>query len=266
MSRADQKAEFPDGLRTSLLAADRERRSSRNALVQATGKAAPRRNDLLPPLELEQRDPNSLHAPVRNVRAIKPAHIQEVANSVASLGFSAPVLIDRSGRVIDGLIRIEAAKLLGLVTIPCIVVDHLTAEERRLLRLATNRLGEKGGWDLDQLKLEFEELIVLDAPIEVSGFELTEIDGVLAGQDKDGVELGPVAPKANARAVARLGETFNLGRHRVTCGNSCDGAVVARVMAGEFTRFVFTDEPYNVAIAGHVTGADIASSPWQVAR
>jgi ParB-like chromosome segregation protein Spo0J len=70
------------------------------------------------------------------------------------LGFCDPVLIDERNAVLDGVVRVEAAKLLGLPHIPCIRADHLTTSERRLLRMALNRLSEKGSWHLDELKLE----------------------------------------------------------------------------------------------------------------
>jgi len=71
--------------------------------------------------------------------------------------------------VVDGDSRLEAAKLLGLSSVPCIRVDHLDETEQRLLRLAVNRLAEKGFWDIDEPEAEFKELIIADAPIEISG-------------------------------------------------------------------------------------------------
>jgi hypothetical protein len=73
-------------------------------------------------------------------------------------------------------IRVQAARQLGLGRDPCVRIEHLSETEQRVLRLAVNRLGEKGEWNLDELKIEFEELIFADAPIEVSGFTLDEID------------------------------------------------------------------------------------------
>jgi ParB-like chromosome segregation protein Spo0J len=78
--------------------------------------------------------------------------------------------------VIDGEARLEAAKLLCLASAPCIRVDHLDENEQRLLRLAVNRLGEKGNWEIGELQAEFQELIILDAPVELSGFGSDEID------------------------------------------------------------------------------------------
>jgi DNA modification methylase len=125
--------------------------------------------------------------------------------------------------------------------------------EQRTLRLALNRLGEKGQWDLRELKIEFEELILTDAPIEISGFSLNQIDQIILG-DEEGAEKGPLAPKSDSVAVARLGEIFRLGKHRIISGDATDPAVVAKLMDGDSpARLVLTDEPYNVAIARNVT-------------
>jgi hypothetical protein len=133
-------------------------------------------------------------------------------------------------------------------------VDHLNPDEQRVLRLAVNRLAEKGQWDLDALKIEFEELILLDAPIEITGFSPAEVNHVILGDAADGLEQGPLEPDP-ATAVARVGDIFQLGPHRIVCGDATDPAVLARLLEGDGpARLVLTDEPYNVKIAGNVTG------------
>ncbi len=198
---------------------------------------------------------DELRSPARRVRARDAAHVREVAASISALGFCDPILIGNDNVVLDGEARLEAAKLLGLLSVPCIRVGHLTPIEQRLLRLALNRLGEKGQWDLDELKMEFEELILDDAPIEISGFSLDEIDQILIGDEAEAVEQGPLAPESGAAAVARLGDVFQLGPHRLICGDATDPIVLRRLMEGDPpARLVLTDEPYNVKIGGHVTG------------
>ena len=109
-----------------------------------------------------------------------------VANAIAALGFCAPILIGRDSLVLDGAARMEAARSLGLEGVPCVRIEHLSDDEQRVLRLAINRLGETGSWNLEALKIEFEELILADAPIEISGFSLDEIDQIVLG---DGVDV-----------------------------------------------------------------------------
>jgi DNA modification methylase len=166
-----------------------------------------------------------------------------------------PVLIDMEFGVVDGLVQVEAAKLLRMAVVPCVRIDHLSQVELRTLRLAINRLQEKGQWDVAELKIEFQELIVLDAPIEVAGFDPAEIDQVVIGDELNGLETGPLEPNGGEPAVCRLGDVFLLGRHRLICGDSRDPAVLARLI-GEAppARLILTDEPYNVPIQGHVSG------------
>ena len=242
-------------LKNQLKGKSRRRREDLERL--AAPGAAPRalRNDVLPPLEITSVLLDELRSPTRKVRKRDVAHVQEVAASISALGFCAPVLIGKNNVVLDGEVRVEAAKQLGLPSVPCVRVDHLTDEEQRLLRLAVNRLGEKGQWDLDELKIEFEELILDDAPIEISGFALDEIDQIVIGDEPEAVEQGPLAPEPGAVAVARLGDVFQLGPHRLICGDATDPIVLRRLMEGDPpARLILTDEPYNVKIAGHVTG------------
>ncbi len=238
-----------------LKAKSRRRRESLARLAAPSAAARPQRNDISPTLEVEDLPLDDLRLPARKVRVSDQAHVREVAGSISALGFCVPVLVGKENLVLDGAIRIEAARLLGLTRIPCMRIDHLSDVEQRTLRLAVNRLGEKGQWNLDELKIEFEELILTDAPIEVSGFSLDEIDQIVLGDGGDAVEQGPLAPDAGAVAVAKLGDIFQLGAHRVICGSATDPSTLRGLMNGDHpARLILTDEPYNVPISGHVTG------------
>lgn len=237
----------------SLHSKSRRRRASLDRPAPAAGRV---RNDLAPSLALVQRPPGALTAPARAVRKRDAAQVERVAASIRALGFCDPVLIDAQDRILDGVARVEAAKLVGLSVIPCIVADHLTPSEQRALRLALNRLQERGVWDLDELKLEFEELALEDGALEVTGFTECEIDQVLLDDEPETVEPGPLTPTADAAAVAQPGDVFVLGRHRVICGDARDPAVLTALMGAERARLLLTDEPYNVPIRGHVTGGD----------
>ncbi|WP_267361544.1 MULTISPECIES: DNA methyltransferase [unclassified Methylobacterium] len=231
----------------------RRRRTALDRPAPAAGRV---RNDLVPNLALIQRSPEALTAPARAVRKRDIAQVERVAASIRALGFCDPVLIDGQDGILDGVARVEAAKLVGLSVIPCIVAGHLTPGEQRALRLALNRLQERGGWDLDELKLEFEELALEDGALDVTGFTDGEIDQVLLDDESETVEPGPLTPSADAAAVARSGDVFVLGRHRVICGDARDPAVLAKLMGEEGARLLLTDEPYNVPIRGHVTGGE----------
>jgi DNA modification methylase len=242
-------------LKDQLKGKGRRRREAQARLARPSARPRPLRNDVLPTLEITYVPLENLRSPARKVRKIDPAHARDVASAMSELGFCVPVLVGNNNVMIDGEVRVEAAKLLGLSRAPCIRIDHLAEEEQRLLRLAVNRLGEKGEWNLDELKIEFEELIQADAPIEVSGFSLDEIDHIVLADADDAVEQGRLAPEADSIAVARIGDVFALGLHRLVCGSATAPETVRQLMQGDPpARLVLTDEPYNVKISGHVTG------------
>ena len=242
-------------VRNQLATKSRDRRKHLARLAQPEAPRRRPRNDLLPGLALVGIDPDNLRTMARKVREADPAHVRAVAGSISALGFCNPILVGKDNMVLDGEIRVAAAKLLGLTTVPCIRVEHLAEADQRTLRLAVNRLGEKGSWDINELKIEFDELILLDAPIEIAGFTLDEIDHIRLAEDLAAVEPGPLDPLSGAAPCAKLGDIYSLGEHRIICGDATDPATMARLMAdGAVSRFILTDEPYNVPIAGHVTG------------
>jgi hypothetical protein len=139
----DDRSGFTHQLRRK----SRARRESARDLASAAEGFGTRRNDPLPALVLVDFPVEQLVVKGRPIRRRDESHIQAVARSIACLGFCQPVLIDKDKGVIDGLIRIEAAKRCGLSTIPCIRIDHLNEVELRIVRLALNRLQERGEWD-----------------------------------------------------------------------------------------------------------------------
>ena len=182
---------------TSQLRRKSRRHRDRQERLATASTARPRRNDILPRLELSDIPIADLRPSARKVRKLDPAHVREVASSISALGFCVPLLVGRDNEIIDGEVSYEAAKQLGLDRLPCVRIGHLSPEEQRVLRLAVNRLAEKGEWDLDALKIEFEELILFDAPIEITGFSPAEIDHVILGEAADGLEQGPLEPDSS---------------------------------------------------------------------
>ncbi len=154
---AQSPAAFASRFNTEIKTRNRERRSASRRLAAAQAGADSGRNDLLPPLELVDVRLDDLKLSQRRLRKRDPAHIREVANSIARLGYSKPILIGPDNEVIDGETVIEGVRLLGLDRLSCIRVGHLNDSERRLLRLAINRLAEKGEWDFEALRRGAQE-------------------------------------------------------------------------------------------------------------
>jgi len=169
-------------------------------------------------------------------------------------GRGAGYLATAPGAALAGNARVEAARLLKWDFVPCIQASHLTAAQKRAFVIAENRLGELASWDNDVLRIEFQELIELksDFSLEITGFTEPQIDAiVLSGVG--GSERGDKAPAPPADPVSRVGDLWILGDHRLLCGDATDQDVVARLMNGVEARSVFTDAPYNVPVAGHIT-------------
>jgi DNA modification methylase len=216
---------------------------------------APRRNDLMPALELVQMPVDELKPPARAVRKLDAAHVTEVAAAIGALGYCDPIIINPEGLILDGVTRHAAAKALKLATVACIVLHHLTPATERAARIALNRLGEKGTWDVETLKIEIEELIDLDTPIEILGFEVPELDLILSeGESDEGEDQEPPIPPPASVAISAVGDAWMADEHRVLCGDSTDPEAYEALMGDRQARLVLTDVPYNVAIQGHVSG------------
>lgn len=175
--------------------------------------------------------------PRKNDEAVK-----YVAESIKQFGFKVPIVIDKDGIIVAGHTRYKAAKKLGLTEVPCVVADDLTDEQVKAFRLADNKVAEKAEWDFDLLDIELDG--ILDIDMESLGFEFEEEaeDTEVIEDDFDG-EL-PEEPKA------KLGNVYQLGRHRLMCGDSTVLTDVEKLMDGGLADMLLTDPPYNVAYEG----------------
>lgn len=174
---------------------------------------------------------------VNNANIHSEKQVTMLASSIREFGFLNPVLIDRKRNVIAGHGRILAAKKLGLETVPCIFVEGLTEAQRKAYILADNRLAEFSEWDMDLVMGELEGLEEYDFDIDLIGFEMPE---VLPENVEDDYEERDVEPRA------KLGDVWQLGAHRLMCGDSTDPNAIERLMGGCLADIVFTDPPWNV--------------------
>jgi DNA modification methylase len=186
--------------------------------------------------------------------------IRQIADSIKTFGFNVPILIDRDGKVVAGHGRLLACRLLGITEVPTLCLDHLTAAQARAFMIADNRLTEIATWDDRLLAQQFKELSLLglDFHIEVTGFEMGEIDLRIASLD-DPIEAtddpADVVPEVPAGPpLSKIGDLWLLGLHRILCGDARDPATFAMLMGEERAAMVFTDPPYNVPIDGHASG------------
>jgi DNA modification methylase len=207
---------------------------------------------------LEYLTTASLRPWSRNARTHSKKQVRQIADSIERFGFTNPVLIDKENRILAGHGRVTAAKLLGMDTVPCRRIESMTEAEKRAYVLADNKLALNAGWDEEILAEELKGLVAdnIDFDIGITGFSIAEIDGLIEGLvlEEDGAPEEDVAP-ADAPARCRVGDIWQLGPHRLVCGDSLNPATVAALMDGERAEMVFTDPPYNVPIQGHVGGS-----------
>lgn len=207
--------------------------------------------------QVHMKPPGRLKPYRNNARRHPKKQVRQIANSIETFGFNNPVLIDAKDMIICGHGRVEAAKLLGLETVPCLILDHLSDTEKRAYILADNKIAENAAWDTELLSEEFSALLELDTSFDIglTGFEIPEIDALIDGRAPEADE-DPRADDIPTTAERRVqkGDIWQLGSHRLICGDSLDQSLVCQLMNGEKARMVFTDPPYNVPIAGHVSG------------
>ncbi|MFY9835694.1 MAG: ParB/Srx family N-terminal domain-containing protein [Xanthobacteraceae bacterium] len=159
-----------------------------------------------------------------NSRVHSRQQIQQIADSITHFGFCAPVLVDDQRQIIAGHGRVEAAKLLGLAAVPTLRLSHLSATEKRAYAIADNRLAEQSGWDRQMLAIELQALIDLDFGVELTGFDLGEVDLILNAGNQDrsgGVEVGDeISERPSRPAISQAGDQWVLGGHRLFCGDA----------------------------------------------
>ena len=179
--------------------------------------------------------------------------VDRMASAIREFGFRIPIVAKSDGSVVDGHLRLKAAQKLGLKEVPVALADELTEAQVKAFRLLANKSANWAEWETDLLKLELEDLQAMDFDLELTGFELPELDEILSAGDAGGTEgqTDPDAvPEVQEEPVSRLGDVWLLGRHRLMCGDSTDAGAVAVLMNGKKADIVFTDPPYNVDYSG----------------
>jgi|APSaa5957512535_1039671.scaffolds.fasta_scaffold38251_1 DNA modification methylase len=184
-----------------------------------------------------------------NARTHSADQVAQVAASIREFGFTNPILIDENNVIIAGHGRLEAAKSLGMESVPVRVLDNLTDDQKKAYVIADNQLALNAGWDIELLKIELEELKLNDFDLALTGFDDDFISGLLH-KDTEGLTDEDATPEPPEDPVSVLGDVWILGNHRVMCGDSTSIDAVERLMDGQKADMVFTDPPYNIDFSG----------------
>ena len=173
----------------------------------------------------------------RNARTHSLEQIQKIAESINEFGFVNPVLIDEKYTIIAGHGRVLAAEKLGVLEVPCVFVEDLTDVQKSAYIIADNRLAEDAGWDFEILSQELESLKNFDFNIELTGFSLDDLE---FNFDKPQVKEEEI-PEIKKDSKSKRGEIYQLGRHRIMCGDSTDFSDIEKLLAGSKVDLLITE-------------------------
>ncbi len=179
------------------------------------------------------------------------AAVDRMCASIREFGLKIPCLVRSDGEVIDGHLRLKAARKLGITEIPVILCDEWTRAQVKAFRLMVNRSVTWADWDEEALALELREIQEMKFDVRLSGFEDEELARLLAAQDVEGLTDEDAVPELPARPVSAAGDLWVLDHHRLWVGDATNQSDVAALMAQDLADLVFTDLPYNVDYEGY---------------
>jgi DNA modification methylase len=198
-----------------------------------------------------------MHVTLRDIATIKPyAHnprhndqaVDAVAASIREFGFRQPIVVDEEGVIIVGSTRYKAALKLGLQAVPVHVASGLTPAQVKAYRIADNKTAELADWDQQQLVQELAALQQLDFDLDLVGFSSEELQQLLQAEIASGLVDEDDVPQAPDEPITRPGDLWQLGEHRLLCGDASRAENVDRLRAGAVIHLVHTDPPYNVQV------------------
>lgn len=201
--------------------------------------------------KIEQWPTAKLVPYARNARTHSDAQVAQISASIVEFGFTNPILAGSDGVIVAGHGRLAAAQKLGLALVPVVVLDHLTPTQRRALVIADNRIAENAAWDDDLLRVELEALQDEGFDLDLTGFDADALAELLAGDEplNEGQTDEDAVPDVGDAPVSRPGDVWQLGAHRLLCGDATVAASYEALLDGETVDMVFTDPPYNVNYA-----------------
>lgn len=182
-------------------------------------------------LKVEYRKVADLIPYARNARMHSAEQVARIASSIKEFGWTNPILVDGENGVIAGHGRLAAAIKLNMSEVPVIELSGLSGTQKRAYILADNKLALDAGWDEELLKIELEELKLEGVDLDGIGFSEEELDGLLKSEGPCDDEE-PDIPEAKLDPVAKRGDVWMLGAHRVMCGDSCSATDISKLVGG----------------------------------
>lgn len=176
--------------------------------------------------------------------------VDRMASAIREFGFRVPILAKSDGTVVDGHLRLKAAKKLELDTVPVLLADDMSEVQIKAFRISVNRMAELADWDTELLAVELDELKELGFDLELTGLEGEFIDKLMEPTPQEGLTDPDEVPEPPSEAVTRPGDVWVLGKHRLMCGDSTSIDDVEKLCEGQLVDMWLTDPPYNVNYKG----------------
>jgi DNA modification methylase len=202
---------------------------------------------------IEFVDPTTLQMPADLIHKEDALHIEKVSDSIESLDFLDPVLVGPGNEIIDGVSRVKAAMRQGLSGIPTLRLPDATPNEMKAIRIALNKLPKGAHWNQTTLRTNINDLMGQGFDVLKLGFDAGELDKLLAPLEVAAEASVQVTGQDEACTVI-VGDAFTMGPHSIACGDCRDPDLVATLLSSEVAAACAMDPPYNVPIAGHVSG------------
>ncbi len=198
-------------------------------------------------MQIEQIQLATLTPYINNSRTHSDEQVAQIAASIKEFGFNNPVLVDKDNGIIAGHGRVQAARRLGLTEVPCVRLEHLTKTQRKAYIIADNRLALNAGWDNELLTIELNDLLADDFALELLGFDPAELKDLLDPvEPTEGLTDEDAVPEAPEEPKTKPGDIYQLGRHRLMCGDSTSIDAVDKLLNGATIDLVHTDPPYGI--------------------
>ena len=201
-------------------------------------------------MKITQKKVTELIPYVNNSRTHSDEQVAQIAASIKEFGWTNPILVDGDNGIIAGHGRLMAARKLGHKEVPTIELKDLTETQKKAYIIADNRLALNAGWDNEMLTIELNDLLADGFALDVLGFDPKEIAALLEPEVVEGLTDEDAVPEVPKEPKTRLGDIYQLGNHRLMCGDSTSIDAVDKLMDGQKADMVFTDPPYGVSYTG----------------
>jgi DNA modification methylase len=201
-------------------------------------------------IEVKYRKVEDLIPYVNNSRKHSDEQVAQIASSIKEFGWTNPILIDGTNSIIAGHGRLMAARKLKMEEVPTIELSHLTDTQRKALVIADNKLALNADWDTTLLTIELDELLKDGFALDILGFNADELTALLEPEQVEGLTDEDSVPEVPEEPKTKLGDIYQLGNHRLMCGDSTSVDAIQKLMNGDVAELVFTDPPYRMDVEG----------------